>query len=212
MIQALLVDDHPVVTYGIEMIISQSEDILPAAHARTGHEALVLLEKDNFDVVVLDIDLPDMSGIDVLKRIRQSHPRLPVLMLSIYDEKVYAVRAIRAGAAGYVTKNSAAEQLVDAIRKVCAGERYITPTLAECLATAVTHGDKLPHESLSDREYLVMRMLGEGKSVTQIARELSIGHQTVSTYRRRILDKMGMKTNTDIAHYAIANGIVDVGH
>lgn len=211
MIRALLVDDHPVVMLGIEMIISRSDDIQAVAHAENGEEAFEYLEKENFDVVVLDIDLPGMSGIDILKKIKIKHPTLPVLMQSIYDEKVYAVRAIRAGAAGYINKNSAPQQLVTAIRKVCSGERYITESLAECLASAVTHGNTAAHEQLSDREYLVMRLLGEGNSVTQIARELSIGHQTVSTYRRRVLDKMGMKTNTDLAHYAILNGIVDVG-
>ncbi len=211
MIKALLVDDHPVVTYGIEMIISRAGDIMPSAHVRTGHDALNTLDTESFDVVILDIDLPDVSGIEVLKQIRQRHPKLPVLMLSVYDEKVYAVRAIRAGAAGYVTKNSAAEQLVEAIRKVCDGGRYITSTLAERLACAVTHGSKPPHESLSDREYEVMRLLALGNNVTRIAAELSIGHQTVSTYRRRILDKMALKTNTEIAHYAILHGLVDLG-
>lgn len=211
MLRALLVDDHPVVTYGIELIIGRAEDMTPVAHVRTGHDALRAVEDGGFDVVVLDIDLPDMSGIEVLKQIRRTYPNLPVLMLSIYDEKVYAVRAIRAGASGYVTKNSAAEQLVSAIRKVCEGGKYITATLAEQLACAVRHGEKAPHESLSDREYEVMRMLAGGKSVTQIAGELSIGHQTVSTYRRRVLEKMGLKTNTEIAHYAILLGLVDLG-
>lgn len=211
MIRALIVDDHPVVICGIEMILSQADGIEATAHACTGHEALTAIERNEFDVVILDIDLPDVSGIDVLKQIRRQRPRLPALVLSIYDEKVYAVRAIRAGASGYVTKNSVADALVTAIHKVCGGGKYISETLAERLAGAVAHGDKPAHEALSDREYEVMRMLALGQSVTEIAKELCIGHQTVSTYRRRILDKMDLQTNTDIAHYAILNGLVEVG-
>lgn len=208
-IRALIVDDHPVVVCGIEMILGQADDIEAVTHAHTGYAALCAVESGEYNVVILDIDLPDMNGIDVLKQIRKIKPSLPVLVLSIYDEKVYAVRAIQSGASGYVSKDSVTGTLITAIYKVCNGGKYISETLAERLACAMTHGDKLPHESLSNREYEVFRMLALGQSVTEIARELSIGHQTVSTHRKRILEKMDLQSNTDIAHYAIFNGLVD---
>jgi DNA-binding NarL/FixJ family response regulator len=211
MIRVFAVDDHPIVAMGIKGVLAETEDIRLAGSANTGLAAIKALDKGGFDVLLLDIELPDRSGLEVLQHARTNNPRLPVIMLSIYEEKLYAVRAIRGGAAGYVTKNSLGEQLVDAIRKVHAGGRYITTSLAEQLASTLALGDKLPHEQLSDRELRVMQLLASGRNVTEAAKELHLGRQTVTTYRRRILDKMGFSTNSEIARYALANGLLKNG-
>ena len=170
MIRVFAVDDHPVVAMGIKGVLAETDDIRLAGSASTGMEAIKALDKGGFDVLLLDIELPDRNGLDVLQYARKNYPRVPVIMLSIYEEKLYAVRAIRAGASGYVTKNSVGEQLVDAVRKVHAGGRYITLALAEQLASTLAQGDKLPHEALSDRELRVMQLLAAGRNVTQAAR------------------------------------------
>jgi DNA-binding NarL/FixJ family response regulator len=211
MIRVFAVDDHPLVAMGLKGVFAETEDIRLAGSAGTGLAAIEALDKGGFDVLLLDIELPDRSGLEVLRHARTNNPRLPVIMLSIYEEKLYAVRAIRGGAAGYVTKNSLGEQLVDAIRKVHAGGRYITTSLAEQLASTLALGDKLPHEQLSDRELRVMQLLASGRNVTEAAKELHLGRQTVTTYRRRILDKMGFSTNSEIARYALANGLLKNG-
>ena len=211
MIRVFAVDDHPVVAMGIKGVLAETDDIRLAGSASTGMEAIKALDKGGFDVLLLDIELPDRNGLDVLQYARKNYPRVPVIMLSIYEEKLYAVRAIRAGAAGYVTKNSVGEQLVEAVRKVHAGGRYITLALAEQLAGTLAQGDGLPHEALSDRELRVMQLLASGRNITQAAKELHLGRQTVTTYRRRILDKMGFANNADIARYALVNGLLKNG-
>ena len=174
--------------------------------ARSGAEALALVREQDWDIVVLDISMPGRNGLEALKELRQVRPRTPVLILTTHPEEQYAIRVFRAGAAGYMTKESAPEHLVEAVRRVTAGGRYISPSLAELLAASVGgDAEKPPHESLSDREYQVLCMIASGKTVGQIARELSLSDKTISTYRARILEKMGMKTNADLTHYAISN-------
>ncbi|RPI50405.1 MAG: DNA-binding response regulator, partial [Chloroflexi bacterium] len=165
---------------------------------------------ETWDVVVLDISMPDRSGLDILKQIRSERPKLPVLVLSMYSEDQYAIRVLKAGASGYLTKDSAADELVKAIRKVVSGGRYVSPLLAEKLAFEIgDDSSRLPHEALSDREFQVLRMIAAGKSVKEIAAELSLSVKTVSTYRARLLEKMNLGTNAELIHYAIQNNLID---
>jgi DNA-binding NarL/FixJ family response regulator len=178
--------------------------------ARSGNEALEQVRKQDWDVVVLDISMPGKSGIEVLKELKQLRPRLPVLMLSIHPEDQFAVRALKTGAAGYLTKESAPAELINAIRKVVGGGKYITPTLAERLAF-ILEADMaaLPHEHLSDREYQVMRMIAQGKTLKEIGDDLALSVKTVSTYRARLLEKMHMKRNAELTRYAIEHHLID---
>ncbi len=202
MIRVLLVDDHAVVRLGCRQALT---DTIPGAvfeEAGSADEALEHVRNAPFDVVILDISLPGGSGLDVLKKIKQIRPGLPVLMLSVYTEEEFAVRTLRAGAAGYVTKKAASTDLAEAVRRVVGGGRYVTASVAEKLAEEIQRGEpRLPHERLSDREYQVFRLLGMGKSVTQAAEELSLSVQTISTYRSRVLEKMGMSSNADLVEY-----------
>ncbi len=202
MIRILLVDDHAVVRTGLKQILAEAIPGSSFEEATSAEEALERVRASTFDIVILDISLPGESGLDALKEIKQLHPRLPVLILSVYPEEEFAVRTLRAGAAGYVTKQSASMELVDAVKKVVGGGRYVTSALAERLAREVQKGaERAPHERLSDREYQVFRLLGLGKSVTQAAQYLSLSVQTISTHRTRILQKMGMKSNADLIEY-----------
>ena len=178
--------------------------------ARNATEALARVWKDKWDVVMLDITMPGRSGLEVLKEIKRSKPRLPVLILSMHPEDQFAVRLLKAGASGYLTKESAGEELVGAIKKVVGGGRYVSPALAERLASYLTMDvQKAPHERVSDREFLILRMIASGKQVGQIARELSLSVSTVSTYRARILKKMDMSNNAELTHYALQKGLVE---
>jgi len=178
--------------------------------ARNATEALARVWKEKWDVVLLDITMPGRSGLEVLKEIKRSRPRLPVLILSMHPEDQFAVRLLKAGAAGYLTKESAGEELVGAIKKVVGGGRYISPSLAERMASYLTIDvQKAPHERLSDREFLILRMIGSGRQVSQIAKELSLSVSTVSTYRARILEKMDMKNNAELTHYALQKRLVE---
>jgi DNA-binding NarL/FixJ family response regulator len=206
--RVLIADDHAVVRRGLKQILLDEYGALEVGEAGDAHETLRLAREEPWDIVVLDISMPDRSGLEVLKELKQTRPRLPVLILTTHPEEQYAVRVLKAGAAGYMTKESAPEHLVEAIRKVTAGGRYITPTLADLLVTQITGAEKPPHESLSDREFQVLRLIASGKTVGQIAEELSLSSNTVSTYRARVLEKMGMKTNAELTHYAISNGLV----
>ncbi len=208
MIRVFAVDDHPVVLIGVTALLAKSDDIRLAGSASSGTEAIQALDKGGFDVLLLDIELPDRSGLEVLQYARKHRPAIPVIMLSIYDEKLFAIRAMRAGAAGYVAKNSVARQLEDAIRKVHAGGRYVTASLAEQLASGLSKKGECPHEALSDRELRVMQLLASGRNITQAAKTLNLSRQTVATYRGRILAKMKFKDNTEIARYAMANGLL----
>lgn len=212
MTRILLADDHGVLRQGLKEILMES---IPETHfgdASTGRDALRQARKEPWDLVVLDISLPDQSGLDVLKELRRDLPALPVLVLSMYSEEQFAVRVLRAGAAGYLTKRTAAHELVAAVKKVLAGGRYVNASVAESLAAAVGTLPPYaadPHEMLSDREYQVFRMLAMGKTVKEIGEELFLSPQTVSTHRGRILNKMSMTTNAELIEYAIQAGLLN---
>lgn len=210
MIKILIVDDHAIVRAGLKQILADVTDMTVAGEAGSGQEALNCIRTGQWDVLLLDISLPGRNGLEVLNLVRQEKPHLPVLILSIYPEDQYAVRMLRAGAAGYLTKESAPDQLVEAIRKVAQGGRYISPALAERLAAELDASTEKPrHMSLSDREFQIFRAIAAGKAVSEIATELSISTKTVSTYRARVLDKMGMTKNAEIIHYALKNQLLD---
>jgi DNA-binding NarL/FixJ family response regulator len=210
MIKAVVVDDHAVVREGLKRIISECTGMAVTGEAGDGREAIRVVNSQPCDVVLLDITLPDRSGLDVLKQLHSESPKLPVLILSMHAEDHYAIRVLRAGAAGYLTKESAPEKLVQAIRKVAQGGKYVSQTLAEKLAFSVKSDVKrAPHESLSDREYQVLWMICSGKTVTQIAGELGLSVKTISTYRVRVLQKLDMKNNAELTRYAIKEGLVD---
>ncbi len=211
MIRILIADDHTVVREGLKHIIEDSSDIMVTDEAVNGKEVLNKVRKDDYDLVLLDIDMPGTTVFDILSEIKSTRPELAVLILSMYPEERYAVRVLRAGAAGYLTKDSAADELIIAIRKVSQGRRYISSSLAEKLAyeslEKVTV--KKPHEKLSNREYEVMCMIASGKTLGAIAETLSVSAKTISTYRTRILEKMNMNSNAEIIHYAIENKLVN---
>jgi two-component system invasion response regulator UvrY len=210
MINVVVVDDHAVVREGLKRIIAESGGMTVSGEAADGFEAMQVLKKQPCDVVLLDITMPNKSGLDVLKELHAESPRLPVLVLSMHPEDQYAVRVLRAGAAGYVTKESAPQKLVQAIKKVVRGGKYVSPSLAEKLVYDLGSAtDKAPHEILSDREYQVLCMIASGKTVTNIAEELSLSVKTISTYRVRILEKLKMNNNAEITRYAIKEGLVD---
>lgn len=209
MIKILIADDHAVVRQGLIQIVSDTSDIVVSDEASNGREVLAKISKNKYDVVVLDVGMPDFSGLDILNEIKKENPKLPVLMLSIYPEEQYAVRALKAGASGYLTKKVAPEELIRAIRKVYSGGKYVTSTLAETLAFSLVKGEKPPHESLSDREFQVMSMLAEGKRIKDIAKALFISEKTVSSYKSRIFVKMRMKSNAELTRYAIKHGLID---
>lgn len=205
----LLIDDHAVVRKGLKAILEEEFDDITVDEAGRGHEGISLLRKGRPDAVVLDINLPDMNGLEVLKRIRKDWPGLPVLILSVYGEDQYGVRMMRCGASGYLAKSSAPEHLVMALKKVIRGKKYISSKLAERLAYNLDRSsNELSVEGLSDREYQVFRMLAAGKTVTEIGTELHLSVKTVSTHRTHILHKMDMHTNADMVSYAQVKGLV----
>lgn len=209
MIRVFVADDHAIVRRGVLQILEEAPDMIPAGEASTGRELLQAVHTGDYDVIVLDIALPDRNGLEILKQLQTLKPELQILILSIYPEKQYAIRALKAGAAGYLTKESAPEELVEAIRQASQGGKYITRSLAETLAVEVGgQAEKEPHENLSDREYQVVCLLASGKSVTDIAADLSLSVKTVSTYRTRILDKLGLTSTAEIIRYAFEHGLV----
>ena len=210
MIKILIADDHAVVRRGLKQILSETVDMVVGAEAVNGQETLNKVRANDWGVVVLDITMPGRSGLDILKELKRERPKLPVLVLSMHSEDQYAVRVLKAGASGYMTKESAPDELVKAIRKVSAGGKYISPYLAEQLAYDLG-GDfeKPPHTALSDREYEVMCMIASGRMVSDIAKKLSLSVKTISTYRTRILEKMKLETNADLTRYAIDNRLID---
>ncbi len=210
MIKILIADDHPVVRKGLKEIIEETTDMRVAGEASNGSEVMEKVLSEDLDVVLLDISMPGRSGLDVLKDIKKRRPKLAVLVLSIHPEEQYAVQAFKAGASGYLTKKSAPDELLIALRKVSAGGKYVSSSLAEKLASALeTDREKTPHETLSTRENEVMLKIASGKTVTEIAKELYLSPKTISTYRTRILEKMGMKNNVELIRYAIKNQLVD---
>ena len=210
MILVLIADDHAILRQGLRQILADEEDMTVVGEAANGIEVMQMIRSDyRFDVVLLDIAMPGRSGIEVLKQIKDEKPNLPVLVLSMHPEDQYAVRLLKAGAAGYLTKESAPELLVQAIRKVAAGKKYISPSVAELLADRLDSGNGPQHASLSDREFHILLQIAAGKTVSEIAEALSLSVKTVSTYRARVLDKMQMKNNAELTHYAIKNRLVD---
>jgi two-component system invasion response regulator UvrY len=204
----LIVDDHAVIHQGLRRILDDEFPRATFGEARHSKEALDLVSRERWDLVILDVDLPGRGGLDVLKQMRAEHPKLPVLMFSMHSEEQFAVRALKAGASGYVAKDSASERLVEAIHKVIRGGRYVSPALAEKLAADLSRDvSPVSHETLSDREFEVMRMIAEGKTTTAIADLLSLSVKTVSTYRARILEKLHLETTSDLIRYAIDHGL-----
>ena len=211
MIRIVIADDHEIVRAGLKQIISDDEDMEVAGEANNGENLIELVKKNDYDIVLLDLKMSGISGIDAIKHIKAMKPELPVIILSMHAEDQYAVRTIKAGASGYLTKETAGENLVNAIRKVVAGGKYISPTLAETLAeTLAGGGSEQLHQSLTDREFQVMCMIASGKTVSEIAAELFLSFKTISTYRQRLLEKMNLKNNSELTHYVIKNNLLDM--
>ena len=209
MIRILVIDDHTIVREGLKQILGEEKDMNVVEEASNGQEALQKIGKSEYDCVLLDISMPGRSGLEVLKDIKALRPKLPVLILSMHSEELYAIRALRAGASGYLTKASASEELIGAIRKVAAGRKYVSTSLAEKLAVELdADASKPPHETLSDREYQVMIMLASGKTVKEIADEVCLSVKTISTYRTRIMEKMNLKKNAELTLYAIQHHLI----
>jgi DNA-binding NarL/FixJ family response regulator len=209
MIRILIADDHSIVRQGLKQIVADYTDITIAGEASNGQQVVDMVSKNDYDVVVLDITMPGRSGLDVLKELKALKPKLPVLILSIHPEEQYAVRVLKAGASGYLTKECAPDELIAAIRSISAGHKYVTSFLGEKLVSQMELEEaKLPHEALSDREYQVMLMLASGKAVGEIAREQCLSVKTISTYRHRVLAKMNLKSNIELTHYVIQNRLI----
>jgi len=210
MIRIFVADDHAIVREGLKQIVSDEPDMVVAGEAASGPIVLDMVREADWDVVLLDIKMPGRGGLDILKQLHEERPGLPVLILSMYPEEQFAVRCLKAGASGYLTKESAPHELVIAIRKVIGGGRYITHSFAEKLAFDLQiDSERLPHEILSDREHQVMLLIASGKTVSEIADDLSLSPKTIGTYRSRILEKMRMKTNAEIMRYAITHSLVE---
>ena len=210
MLRFIMADDHPVVLKGLKEILWESFDKAIIDETTTGYELLRKVQNNQYDLVLLDISLPDINGLEVLKEIKKTKPKLPVLIISMYLEEQYALRAMKAGAQGYVTKRSASDELVLAVRKILSGKRYISPAFAEkMLYDFESDAEKSPHESLSDRELQVLCMIGKGKAVNQIAEELHVSANTVRTYRTRILEKIGVKGTSELIRYAVMHGLTE---
>jgi two-component system invasion response regulator UvrY len=210
MIKILIADDHAIVRKGLKQIVSETPDIIVTDEASTGYEVLEKVRGNDYDAVVLDISMPGGDGLNILKQIKKGKPKIPILVLSVHPEDQYAVRALRAGAAGYLTKESAPDELITAIRRVSGGRKYVSSLFAEKLASELESDRERPlYEMLSDREYQVLCMMASGKRVKEIADELCLSVKTISTYRARILEKMRMKSNAELTHYAIKHGLVE---
>ena len=209
MIQVIIADDHPVMRHGIKRILEEEADMQVVGEAANGQELLQKIEQSPCDCVLLDIGMPGRDGLDALAYLRRNYPKLPVLILSVYPEDQFGPRVLKSGAAGYMNKESACDQLIKAIRKVCSGGKYVSPALAEKIAGDLAADNNVPpHEKLSVREYQVMRLIASGKTVGQIARELCLSEKTISTHRARILEKMEMKNNAQLTYYGIHNNLV----
>lgn len=213
MIKILIVDNHAIVRRGLKHILMDTPDIELAGEATNGNEALMKIRDEIWDVVLLDLTMPGKSGMDVLKQVKNELPKLPILILSTHPEDQYGVRAIKAGAAGYITKNCQPDQLVAAIRRVAGGGKYITPTLADKLAWALdtSTNNEEPHELLSDREYQIFQLLVSGNKISTIAKDLSLSAKTISAHRANILKKMNMTNNAELMYYAIGNELMGDG-
>jgi two-component system, NarL family, invasion response regulator UvrY len=210
MISVFVADDHSIMREGLKQIVGETVDIRVTGEASNGRDALTRLSEGKYDVLVMDISMPEGGGLEALQQVLARYPELPVLILSMYPEEQYAIRVLKAGASGYVSKEAAPDQLITAIRKVASGGRFVSPSVAEKLAFRLGgFSSELPHEHLSDREFQVLRMLASGKSVSEIGDELAISVKTVSTYRSRLLEKMNMRSNAEITRYAISHQLVE---
>jgi two-component system invasion response regulator UvrY len=209
MIRIVVADDHPIVRAGLREIIGRETDMTIASEAQTSQEALDIVRRQSADVLILDVMMPGRGGIEVLKQLHQEMPDLPVLILSVHPEDQLAVRALRAGAAGYLTKDSAPAELVGAIRKVVGGGKYVSPKMAERLAEELVGGAQAPHERLSDREHQILKMIANGRTLTEIAEELALSVKTISTYRSRIMEKLNVKTTVDLVRYVLSARLID---
>jgi DNA-binding NarL/FixJ family response regulator len=208
--KVLIADDHSVVREGLKLILNKIDKVSAVEEAQDGHEALDKIEKNSYDLVILDISMPGVNGLDILQTMKNKKKKAHVLILSVHPQEQYAIRALRLGASGYLSKNSVYEELVSAIQKVTAGGKYISSALAEKIVFEKKGDlDKTPHEKLSEREFQIMCMIAKGKSLIEIAHELFISDKTVSTYRTRILEKMGMKKNAELTLYAIKNSLIE---
>jgi DNA-binding NarL/FixJ family response regulator len=209
MTKALIVDDHTITRAGLRRILADASGPMDVGEAATGAEAMEMVVGGRWDIVMLDISLPDRSGLEVLKAIKKAEPDLPVLVLSMYPVDQYALRVLRAGGAGYLTKESAPDELLEAVRRVTAGLRYITPEVAECIAQDWNRNPvQAMHETLSDREFEVLRLIASGKTVGEIAKDLTLSVKTVSTYRARVLQKLHLRHNAELTHYAVVNNLI----
>ena len=209
MTKVLIADDHPVVRAGLKELLSGAFGKLTFSEAKTAQETIEMASKEEWSLVILDVSMPGRSGIDILSDLKRAQPKLPVLVLSMHPEEQFARRALKAGASAYMTKETVPEELVKAVRKVLAGGRYVSSSLAEKLASDLREGTNLtPHEILSDREFQILQMIASGKTVTNIAEELALSVKTVSTYRARMLEKTGMRNNAELIRYAIENHLV----
>ncbi len=210
MIKVLVADDHAIVRRGLRQILSETPDIMVAGEASTAPEVMTLVREQRWTVVILDISLPGATGLQLLVDVKREKADTPVLVLTAHPEEQYAVRAIRAGAAGFLNKESAPEKLIEAVRKVAGGGRYVSAELAETLASVLAGESKgEPHERLSDREFEIFKLLASGKTVSEVALMLALSVKTVSTHRARLLRKMEMRTNAELTHYAVRNGLVE---
>jgi len=210
MIRVLIADDHTIMREGLKQLLVAAGDLDVVGEARDGHEVLQQVRALDFDVLLLDMSMPGKSGMDLIKQVKTEKPRLRILVLSMHQEHQYAVRAVKAGASGYLTKESASTLLVSAIRKVAGGGAFISPEVAEQLALgAMPHSDGPPHNTLSDREYQIFRLLVSGKTVTDIAAQLNISDKTVSTHKARLLEKLNIGNQTELVHYALKHRLID---
>jgi DNA-binding NarL/FixJ family response regulator len=209
MIRIIIVDDHPIVRRGLKQILHEKPDMKVVGEAENAQEAFKIIRTIDCDAVVLDISLPGASGVEILKQLKHEYEKLPVLILSVHPEEQYAVRVMKAGASGYLTKESAPDELVRAIRKIISGGKYVSSSLAERLITDIDASGKPRHEKLSGREFEIMRMIAQGKPIKTIGEELYLSEKTVSTYRTRLLEKMNMHTNAEIISYALKNKLIE---
>lgn len=210
MISVMIADDHAIVRQGLKQILSETDDIKVTCEAETGFQAVKIARQQDFDVMLLDISLPDRNGIEILKQIKKDRPYLAVLMLSMHNEHEFAIRALKAGAAGYLNKQSAPAQLVVAIRQVAAGNKYVSPAVAQELANIINiDADKPLHATLSDREYQTLCFIAAGKTLSEISSEMFLSPKTVSVYRARLLEKLQLTNNSELIRYAIKNKLVD---
>jgi len=210
MIRVVIADDHTIVREGLKQLLQASADLEVVGEARDGHEVLQRIRESEFDVLLLDMSMPGRSGMDLIKQVKNERPKLRVLVLSMHQEHQYAVRAIKAGASGYLTKESASKQLVSALRKVAAGGAFITPEVAEQLAlSAMPSAEGPPHASLSDREFQVLKLLVSGKTISAIAAQLNLSVKTVSTHKTRLMEKMGIGNQAELVRYAMRHRLID---